>query len=76
MFTCGAKTRSSGKYLKQALIGKMRYRLHGGLSLSGKDHPNYIHGRRSLAYVHKAKGVRQHIHVLERIGDQLGMFSK
>lgn len=76
MLTCGAKTRSSGICLKPALIGKMRCRLHGGLSLSGKDHPNFIHGRRSLEYVLKAKGVRQHIHMLERLGDQLGMFSK
>lgn len=73
---CGAKTRSAGLCQKPALTGKLRCRLHGGLSLSGKDHPNYKHGRRSRAYIIKAKDVRQHIHLLEGIGDQLGMFNK
>ena len=41
---CGAKTRSCGECQKPPLIGKRRCRLHGGLSLSGADHPAFIHG--------------------------------
>ena len=76
MVTCGAKTRSSGTCQKPPLNGKLRCRLHGGLSLSGKDHPNYKHGNRSQEYNIKAKRVRYRIHLLESLGDQLGMFSK
>ena len=42
--TCGAKTRSGSPCQKPPLQGKTRCRLHGGKSLSGKDHPNYKHG--------------------------------
>ena len=41
---CGAKTRSGFACQKPPLKGKKRCRLHGGMSLSGKDHPNYKHG--------------------------------
>ena len=42
---CGAKTRKGTPCQCPALFGKNRCRLHGGLSLSGKDHPNYKTGR-------------------------------
>ena len=42
--TCGAKTRSGSPCQKPPLQGKARCRLHGGLSLVGKDHPNFKHG--------------------------------
>ena len=42
--TCGAKTRSGKPCQKPPLLGRKRCRLHGGMSLSGKDHPNYKHG--------------------------------
>ena len=42
--TCGAKTRSGNPCQKPPLQGKTRCRLHGGMSLSGKDHPNFKHG--------------------------------
>ena len=48
--TCGAKTRSGNPCQKPPLQGKTKCRLHGGLSLAGKDHPNYKHGQATKAY--------------------------
>ena len=48
--TCGAQTRSGNPCQKPPLQGKTRCRLHGGMSLSGKDHPNYKHGQATKAY--------------------------
>ena len=48
--TCGAKTRSGNPCQKPPLQGKARCRLHGGMSLSGHDHPNYMHGHATKAY--------------------------
>ncbi|MBU3560448.1 HGGxSTG domain-containing protein [Polynucleobacter hallstattensis] len=53
--SCNAKTRSGGLCQKHPLVGKVRCRLHGGLSPSGELHWNYRHGnctkesRRKLA---------------------------
>ena len=46
--TCGAKTRSGNPCQKPPLQGKTRCRLHGGMSLAGKDHPNFKHGHCTL----------------------------
>ena len=40
---CGAKTRAGGK-CKQPAMKNGRCRLHGGKSLSGKQHGRYKHG--------------------------------
>ena len=55
---CGAKTRSGGLCQKHPVKGKMRCRLHGGLStgpktIEGKQRimdAHYKHGRRSKAF--------------------------
>lgn len=49
MNECGAKTRNGGKCRKPAMENG-RCRLHGGLSLSGADHPNFKHGAYSIYY--------------------------
>lgn len=67
MITCSAKTRLGGECKKPPLHGKTRCRLHGGLSLSGKDHPNYIHGKRSKATVAHAKASREQVKALELV---------
>jgi hypothetical protein len=67
MITCNAKTRSGGSCQKPPLQGKTRCRLHGGLSLSGTDHPNYIHGKRSKATVAHAKASREQVKALELV---------
>ena len=41
---CGAKTRTGGR-CKQPAMKNGRCRLHGGKSLSGKQHGRYKHGR-------------------------------
>ena len=41
---CGAKTRAGG-WCKQPAMKNGRCRLHGGKSLSGKQHGRYKHGR-------------------------------
>lgn len=45
IMNCGAKTRAGAPCLKPALVGRKRCRLHGGLFLTGSDHPNFQHGR-------------------------------
>ena len=65
MITCKAKTRLGGTCKKPPLQGKTRCRLHGGLSLSGNDHPNYIHGKRSKSAIAYAKAGREQVKALE-----------
>ena len=72
--TCNAKTRSGKPCQKFTLIGKSRCRLHGGLSLSGREHPNYKHGRRSKAYLDNARRVRAELKFLEQLGKHQGWF--
>lgn len=67
MVTCNAKTRSGGNCKKSPLSGKNRCRLHGGLSLSGKAHPNYTHGRRCKATIAHAKVCREKVKDLELV---------
>lgn len=45
---CGAHTRTGGK-CRQPAMKNGRCRLHGGKSLSGKDHGRYKHGGRTRA---------------------------
>ena len=44
---CNAKTRSGSLCKRHSLVGKIRCRLHGGLSPSGTAHWNYRHGHRT-----------------------------
>ncbi len=67
MITCSAKTRLGGECKKPPLHGKTRCRLHGGLSLSGKGHPNYIHGKRSKSAIAYAKASREQVKALELV---------
>lgn len=70
---CGAKTRSGNPCQKPPLLGKARCRLHGGMSLSGKDHPNYKHGNCTLASRKRvAEGVAL-VKYLESLAMGLGM---
>jgi hypothetical protein len=41
---CGAKTRTGAACRNNPVTGKKRCRMHGGASLSGKNHWNYKHG--------------------------------
>lgn len=41
---CGAKTRTGGRCKQPAMVNG-RCRLHGGKSLSGKQHGRYKHGK-------------------------------
>ena len=71
--TCGAKTRSGNPCQKPPLQGKARCRLHGGLSLVGKDHPNFKHGLCTLASRKRvAEGVAL-VKYLESLAIGLGM---
>ena len=65
MITCNAKTRSGGSCQKPPLRDKARCRLHGGLSLSGTDHPNYKHGKRCKDSIARAKLNREQVKALE-----------
>ena len=56
---CGAKTRS-GQPCRNPAMANGRCRMHGGKSLSGKDHGRYIHG----AYTQAAQEERATIRAL------------
>ena len=72
---CGAKTRSGGSCKKSPLSGKLRCRLHGGLSLGGKDHWNYKHGQCTVeARTHIREG-KAHLKALECLARSLGMLT-
>lgn len=71
---CGAKTRLGSPCQKSPLQGKYRCRLHGGLSLSGKDHPNYKHGRCTKHAQQVTVELSSHIKYLELLAIRLGMF--
>ena len=70
---CGAKTRSGGECQKPPLSGKRRCRLHGGLSLSGADHPAFIHGNCTKEYRQKCAAGTIYLRHLENMAIQLGM---
>ena len=70
---CGARTRSSGECQKPPLNGKRRCRLHGGLSLSGPDHPAFIHGNCTKEYRQKCAAGTIYLRHLENMAIQLGM---
>jgi len=70
---CGAKTRSGGECQKPPLDGKRRCRLHGGLSLSGSDHPAYIHGNCTKEHREKCAAGTAYMKHLENLAIQLGM---
>ena len=70
---CGAKTRSGLPCQKYGMLnGKCR--LHGGLSLSGQQHPNYKHGRRSKTYIENARRARTKLRLLQALGKKYGLF--
>jgi hypothetical protein len=72
---CEAKTRSGLSCQKYGMVnGKCR--LHGGLSLSGQQHPNFKHGRRSKAYIENARRVRLELCLLGHLGRAYGLFVK
>jgi len=72
---CGAKLRCKDIYCnKPALANKRRCRLHGGLSLAGKEHPNFTHGLRSKQYTARAKEAREKLRELLYVGRLLNMF--
>ena len=70
---CGAKTRSGYPCQKPSLQGKARCRLHGGMSLSGKDHPNFKHGDCTKATRRQIVDGNAHIRRLEKLAILLGM---
>ena len=70
---CGARTRAGNPCQKPPLQGKARCRLHGGLSLVGKDHPNYKHGHCTLEYRKQTADGNAYVKYLEYLLIQLGM---
>ena len=74
---CHAHTRLGKLCQKHAMNNPSgRCRLHGGLSLSGHQHPNYRHGKRSKAYIENAKIVRAELNLFEQLGNEFGWFTK
>ncbi|AWW46753.1 hypothetical protein DPM18_07995 [Polynucleobacter paneuropaeus] len=70
---CNAKTRSGTLCQKPPLAGKIRCRLHGGLSLSGESHWNYQHGNCTKEIRRKIVEGNAYIKLLEQMAISLGM---
>ena len=73
---CFAKTRSGKPCQKPPLLGKVRCRLHGGLSPSGKDHWNYKHGECSKEVRELRRTQRAQVNMLEYLARSLGMLTE
>ena len=71
--TCGARTRSGNPCQKPPLQGKTRCRLHGGMSLSGKDHPNFKHGHCTKESRRQTADGNAYVKFLESLLIRLGM---
>jgi hypothetical protein len=71
---CGSKTRTGSLCQKPPLEGKKRCRLHGGMSLSGKAHPNYRHGNCSIESRSENSEASAYIKQLKQLAILLGMF--
>jgi hypothetical protein len=70
---CGARTKAGNPCQKPPLVGRKRCRLHGGLSLSGSDHPNFQHGHCSKKARSDAVAMTAYLKGLEQLAIQLGM---
>jgi hypothetical protein len=72
---CGARTRSGTPCKNAPLIGGagQRCKFHGAMSLSGKNHPNWKHGRCPKAQRLQNKVTTAEIRFLEILAIQLGM---
>jgi hypothetical protein len=71
---CGAKLRGRDAYCqKHALHGKTRCSLHGGASLSGKNHPNWKHGLCTKESRQRSVETNAQIKFLEQLAISLGM---
>jgi hypothetical protein len=73
---CNAKTRSNTPCKRFPVPSRTRCRLHGGLSLSGKKHWNYKHGKYTKLAREKVKTVNAELRYLEALMIQLGMIDK
>lgn len=71
--TCGAKTRVGTPCQKPPLRGKTRCLLHGGMSLSGKDHWNYQHGHCTKQARKQTANGNAYVKQLEKMAILLGM---
>jgi hypothetical protein len=64
---CNAKTRSGTPCQKAPIRGKVRCRLHGGLSPSGENHWNYKHGQRTKQASEANIAISLELKLLEKI---------
>jgi hypothetical protein len=75
---CHAKSKSTGKQCgNPACLGSTVCRYHGYRNPEsikrGKDHPNFVHGERSLEGIQKHREVMGRIKMLTKLAKQLGM---
>ena len=74
---CGAKTRAGTPCKKYAMTnGSTKCRKHGGASLRGPENPQYVHGRRSKAYLENTRAARERVRELILLGRQWGVFNE
>lgn len=76
MTICGARTKKDGSPCQKSPMsnGSGKCANHGGKSLRGKFHPNFLHGRRSKAYIENAKRVRAELRYLKLMCEVCGFF--
>ena len=77
---CHAKSKSTGKQCGNpacldSIKGVCRYHGHKKPEkvLRGKDHPNYVHGERSIEGIERHREVMGRIKMLTKLAKELGM---
>ncbi len=78
---CHAKSKSTGKQCgNAACLGSTVCRYHGYRKpekvLRGKQHPNYVHGERSIEGIKRHREVMAEIKMLTKLAKQLGMIKE
>jgi len=68
---CGAKTRNGGS-CRQPAMKNGRCRLHGGKSLSGKEHGRYKHGMRTKEAIEKRKQLSNMLKAVQLVLKDVG----
>ena len=73
---CGAKLRNKNTYCQKHGMANGRCRLHGGLSLKGRDHWNFSGKGCTKEERQKAVETNARIKFLELVAIELGMIQK
>lgn len=70
---CNAKLRNKNTYCQKHGMQNGRCRLHGGLSLSGSEHPQYTHGHCTLEARQRSVEANARIRLIVNLARSVGL---